>query len=654
MSEDRMGRGEYRSNRLISAIPAIAGAIFAVRAFEFPYLHDDFDFLGRAQRFEWGFLLPDERSLFWRPIPREIYFGSLYHLGGAGPWLGHLVHVCLIALAAWLVGRLTSRLAGPVAGFLAAGLFASFPQLPFLAAWLSGAQDLFAIVFVLLAFNARADGNFVASAVAFTLGLLCKETVAVFAAPLAAFDWIVRRSAARAMRHGATYIGITAVWAALHPGIRAVALGTADANPGEYVGRPAREAAATLLDGLLSLAGAPLPPVRLSPHLLDGVPWLAACGLLLFGLVRARAGEPSAGAGPGASPIPAARVHVLAVTMAALSLGLTGLVARTWFPYYACLAYVGVSMSLGVLLSRASQGLLWLGFSLLLVLNGIAGNRVYRDEIPTIRGMTPAALALRKIESEFKRLTPEIRGDATVYVSVQSKGSSSLFTHLMDLQCLRIWYRNPELSTFEPERWRSAGGAERVFWISPRMEVFEVDLPTLRTRSNGSEPRVEQYAKTLRGLAVGMASGGDVGRAVGILTRLPERDPALGVYNRRLAGALLLATGRDREAASLLADAPSFTPETSLDLILTTLGHFTPELDMDDAVLRAFGFSPTNAPVLRSLMRGFEREVCKEQAVRFARKLTALTPSDPDAARILALWGRSDSGARPTISIPPD
>src|SRR4029077_14833176 len=108
------------------ALPALAAVILAAPFLGTSFLYDDFDFLSAAHAPRFGSFLPDARSLFYRPLSREVWFGavSLLHLDRPGVF--HALNTLLLALAVIgltsLAHRLLGRRAALIAGFTLAGL----------------------------------------------------------------------------------------------------------------------------------------------------------------------------------------------------------------------------------------------------------------------------------------------------------------------------------------------------------------------------------------------------------------------------------------------------------------------------------------------------------------------------------------------------
>ncbi|HJW15128.1 MAG TPA: hypothetical protein VJ776_10550, partial [Thermoanaerobaculia bacterium] len=141
--------------RFAPSLPYLGAGLLAlilvVPGFVYPYLFDDYDFLVRALRFAPSQLLPDPSILFYRPVSRELYFALLQTLSPRGPLLGHALNALALVAASCLVVWIGTRGLGRREGALAGIYFAALGQIPLLVAWVSGAQDAFAILFTLAA-----------------------------------------------------------------------------------------------------------------------------------------------------------------------------------------------------------------------------------------------------------------------------------------------------------------------------------------------------------------------------------------------------------------------------------------------------------------------------------------------------------------------
>ena len=218
------------------AAPSLLLIVLALPVLPFPFLTDDFNFIHRARDFSLSQLLPDARVALYRPLSREVYFGLVTALGGNNPIWGHLLNLVLAIACVVLVTSIARRLAGRQVGLLAGLLFASLGPLPILVGWISGSQDLLAMIFTLGAIRFQLAGRTAAAVGFMGAALLSKET-ALFALPgLALMNGIVGRDWAAARRNAVYYAGLGILWAALNTQVRGLVTEGFATGTGGYVG----------------------------------------------------------------------------------------------------------------------------------------------------------------------------------------------------------------------------------------------------------------------------------------------------------------------------------------------------------------------------------------------------------------------------------
>jgi len=626
-----------RSPEFVSlAIPPALALLLVIPGFAFTYFFDDYDFLGRAQAMRWADLLPDPQSLFYRPISRELYFGLINLLGPAGLLAGHVLNALLFGLAVILLCRFTSELAGPRAGFFAGLAFAVFGQMPLLAGWVSGGQDLLAICFILAALSLRLRGRRLIALVAILLAILSKETAIAFVPILLGIDFILGRSKTVPVREIAAYGASLAAWAGIHPGIRSLLAPAAGPSSSAYVGLvqahllgPLESTAATILN--LPLTG-------------GATPWPTGLNLVLFGGVlisvwgawwisKARFPKPR-------NPLPpVACVAALGLCVMVLPALLTSLVVRDWLPYYACIPAMGASLLAGLALGRwpitgaaaAVVIYLWLGIW--------CRGMMIDPTVTTERTLAGSSDALRRVEAGFKRLWPTFPRHANVYVSTQVAGTQNVYVHLNRYQPLRVWYRDPTILTLTPRRRATTTGPEFLAWISPSLDVYGVDPVNLEPLTSGPKPELTEYQQTLRSYARGLADAGQADRAVTIMLGLPQIDSVTAAYDRRYAAMYLFANGRDSEALQLLSTAPPIDSLEAAPTIADLMLDKTVKRDLDPFMMRAFGIRGTLPDLYRTYMRFFEAHRNADPARELARKLETVEPGNRESADALRRLG---------------
>ena len=153
------------------------------------YFADDFIFVDAARRHSLVQLLSGEHGIrpWYRPLARECFFALLVAAGRAGPALGHLLALAVVAFAADSLHRVLRARLGALAATVAVLLFVLHPLTRFLAGWLSGFQDLLAIALVLGALRWNQQGKHGRATACIALAPFAKEAGLV-ALPLLALQ----------------------------------------------------------------------------------------------------------------------------------------------------------------------------------------------------------------------------------------------------------------------------------------------------------------------------------------------------------------------------------------------------------------------------------------------------------------------------------
>ena len=646
-----------RARALTLILPAVLAVVLVLPNFSFTYLFDDYDFLGRAQSFQLSQLLPDPNTLFYRPVSREIYFGILYLLDPNQPLWGHLANTMLLLVAVALVGSITRRLAGIRAGYLASISFAALGAMPILVGWASGSQDLLAIVFVLAAVAAQLANRPIVAILATACALLSKETAVAFVPAIALARWLVNERPHRIARSLAGFGLLVAAWGAAHPGVRLLLSSRLESGgpSAAYLTWSGADRWASLAKGLATLGNLPISGA--------GTPWpdernatlVVAAAVVVAGIWtawRARDGSPQA-EGPGPGTAPGARPLALPLLLAIPPLLLISFLVRYWQPYYLSLAAIGTSMLLGIGLSRLPRipaAGLALGF---LTLGIWCRGMDLGSGIPTERTVRPPMERLRRVEAEFRKRIPRLDSAAHVYLCVYAQEDNAVSMHLFRFQVLRIWYRNHSVDTMHPEWRRPDPPGERLAWVAPDMTIHEIDTRTLETTPGRSDSSSFEYGATLRAYAQGLAASGHTDRGVEILLRMPAPDPLVAGVHRRLAAALLLADGRDHEAATLLRSAPPVDRADAVDIAGAFLAN-PARRDIDTPVLLALDVAPADTAAVRGVMRKFALGGRREAAIRFAHRMLAVKPGDWEAQALLRWFRQGADTKRVTVPVVAD
>jgi len=620
-------------------LTAWAGAVLcalllALNTFRFPFLWDDFDFLGRAVSLRPRDFLPDPAIVFYRPLSREAYFWVVTHVLNMSPLAAHALNAAVAGGILAVLIASVRRMAGTTAGLLSGLVFACSAVLPLEIAWASASQDLLCALFVISACYLQLQKRTVASALAMAGALLSKETAIV------ALPAIIAISLTRADRSRVEIVrtviaqGIVAIgWASIHPWTRSVLGGAASAAGAsrEYLAFRGTDLVPAISRGMAITLN--IPWVAQGPkwpgHLL--LPAIVTTAVILFLIFRWRPSEQD-------SDTPIEGGFRLAMVVGTLvlfgSLALTSLLLGLWSPHYACIPALGFSIVAGAALSRATipvraavlLAYLWLGV-------GLRGNPL-EPSVPSEHNFAETGASLKKVEAGLKSLYPVLPA-SNVYMSVQAQGSGGLYRQLFRFQPLRIWYRQPNIWVLDPNRRRQSSSKEYLFWIDPDLAVYEIRPTDFAPRGPTQDVSLPQYQKTLRGYSYGLASAGNVDRAVFILTNMPQTSRVLWSFDHRSAAMLLYAAGRPADAERVAATAQSFTPARSEEAVVALLAEPVSGLDLDLPAMMAFGLDPANVTTVRSLMRQFEAKGFSLAAGRFAARLQALQPGDLESAAVL-------------------
>ena len=624
--------------------PSLVAVLLSLPGFGFPYLFDDFDFLGRVQVFRLAKLLPDPTVIFWRPLSREIYFGFLYALGRSGPLVGHALNALLLATAVYLLVEIGTSLGGRKVGLSAGFALAAFAQSPLLVAWLSGAQDLLVVVFLLAAIRLRLARRWGPSAAAFTLALLSKETAFALIPLLALLDWLRREAPYRIPRGLLLYGGIGLLWAAVHPGVHALIAGGLLNTPGGYVGLENPQRAASIAKSLVTLANLPVSGFA-TP--VAGAPWALIAGALAIVAVAWNREVGRAEAGPASPAVPVGAESTAApafatacdatvpvgAALALLPLALTLTFVRGWTPYYMVVPFLGIALLVGWLAARLAPHAAVMFLAAFVVLGGWTQNLIVDPGLPTLRNLEPASAALTKVEAGFRALRPAMPPGENLLVSVQSTGAASVYVHLYLFQSLRVWYRDATLATHRPDFPIESGRPHLLVWVDPNFGVHEIDLESFTARPVGDEDAFEAYKKTLRYYARGLAAGGDDLKAGLILVRIPEEDPVIRGIDARTAAMFFLYRGHAQEAQMILERLPDLPEAARLAGMGAVLTSSPPEVHLDDDAFTAFELDPGDERIVLALGRRFAADDRRDLAARFGTRLLLLDPNNAEAQR---------------------
>lgn len=612
--------------------PVLVAAVIIAPCVGITYLWDDYDFLNNALGFHATDLLPTASRAaepFYRPVSRGLYFALLDTLGPAGELVGHLLNAAVFLLIVALLVRLVERLRGRRSAMVAGISFAGLGVAPLLVCWASGSQDLIAIAFVLAAIHLQLSGHPVAGVILASLGVLSKETVVVVLPAIVLSRLFLFRDRSGLGRTIALYSGLIAAWLLVHPGVHRLIKNGLRTGVTAYVGVEHPERWPIFFMKYLLLLFNCAPGSASLPLVLFLLPTLVLAAALTFGAIRWGNRENSAA--PTSELANPARVGGWALLLFVPPLVLTSTFLRGWAPYYAVFGGVGWAVLLGVMAERIRPTLLAPALAGFVLLGAWPRTAPLEPGTVTEHNLRATSMAIERVRGNLKRLRPTMPQGAQVLVSVQVGGLTGLYTHFYFFQAPRVWYRDPDLTTTRPD-WRSPlRSPDVLLWVNQQLDVFEIDLTTLTPSGTGAPIPREEYLRTLRYYARGLAAGGDTNRALRTLLSVEEPDQASWALDRRLAAMFLFYAGRDAEAAQLLLHVPRVHRDNALEIIARLVTDPPPGPSWDDPALRAFDLDPNDPEACRYLMRHFAELDRREDATRFALRLLTIVRTDSEA-----------------------
>jgi hypothetical protein len=188
VSADRTRADGPRAPARIPAVAwlVLAGMLAAMAwlqhgALRAPFFADDYAFLDAVGRrtFAGALTAPDPLGNYLRPVGRQLWFWLIAHPGSASPALAHALGLALFIGVVALLFVLVAGAAGPRAGLVAAAVLALHHAADVPVWWVSGAQDLLAVIAALAALVLFTRGWVWPAALVFLVGILAKETIAL-------------------------------------------------------------------------------------------------------------------------------------------------------------------------------------------------------------------------------------------------------------------------------------------------------------------------------------------------------------------------------------------------------------------------------------------------------------------------------------------
>ena len=503
-------------------------------------------------------------------------------------------------------------------------------------AWVSCSQDLFAIVFVLAAFILRHEGRDLSAMACATGALLSKEPTVAALPVLALWDQMVGRAPNRPRLQILAYSSLALVWAIAHPGIHSLAARGFQRSASSYLGvtQPERWAG-DLARYAMTLVN--IPPVGFittwwNDRLAFG---LLALAILAAGILYLDRNSPSE---PNPKRVPLRRIAFLAAVFGAPTLLAPIVLVRHWAAYFACIPAVGLAIIAGPVLARHRTAVV-VGVLAVFLACGIwyRGTRSEREPAWTEWVFADAARAANLVRANLKTVLPTLPPGTQVVASISSTGVQGIYSTLLDGQALRVWYADPTLTTITTQTRRHGAAHEVLVRIAAGLDVIAIDFDTgqVRTTARGRTDIVEtELGRPILNYARAVAAEGNTARALRITGALAY-SPTSEIYARRLAAMILLAAGRQGEAATLLKATPALPRPVALDFVWTMLKEASYDERLDEAAFPAFGLSASDPETIRWVVRAFRRDGLWKQAAWYAQRLLTLAPEDRESVDVL-------------------
>ncbi|MFN8586498.1 MAG: hypothetical protein U0704_01765 [Candidatus Eisenbacteria bacterium] len=404
-----------------------------------PFLNDDYLFLDRTRDAAlpalWGF--GDLAFHWWRPWSRETHYWALQEVAGANAAAFHAANAvlwCAVLAAWWAVAR---RVAGAHAAAWAVAACAALAAWSLPLLWVAGVQDLWMLLWSLLAMLAWGADRRAPALACWVLAMLSKETAAPLPAVLLAYDLMLEQRRARvALRRIAPFVALALVWAIAHPRLGGVLLRDVVV---EHAHDPTRlSPGLALLRGKLVALNADRWPDPVHGWAALAGPALALTVALVV-LAGALRGVPAA----RRAPAPFARADVARFALAWAVAGLLPLLlpGLRFHAYYAAFAAFGVLLLVAPVLG-AHAGVA-AGSLAVLALLGTARDATPSHDWGEAAYQRRAAGFHRALRNDLLRKLPEPGAHARLYF-VRVPDRVGLVQG--DTPALRVWYDDPTLS----------------------------------------------------------------------------------------------------------------------------------------------------------------------------------------------------------------
>jgi hypothetical protein len=537
-------RRSLRSPTVDFTLLSLALLIFAALALgprlALPFVGDDYVFLDNTRAATFGRLWSPTESVefgWYRPWAREVHFWALQNLVGVNSTAFRLFNLALWTAMLCLYAAIVARLSSPGAAGIATLGVASLALWGTPLLWISGSQDLWMLMFVLLGLWLFISGREVFALVAFVFALLSKETAAVLPLLVSGYLFFVERcSVRRILERTWSLWSVLLAWALLHPTLRQRLFGGL-ASTAELEHRPPghvilfRSVAAWLnLDRLPH-------PQELDAVVISRI--VLSALLLAAGVVYVARRH-----GVGAVSPDSNRAWRFAVAWTVVGVGPVFLPSIGWHAYYSCVGALGAWFGIALWLQTRVR----LAVALIAALAVLRGAHAYT--VSTDWGdeayIQIAGNTLGAIRDELMRQHPTLPPHSRVYFTGIPYRIGLIAGQS---PALRVWYADSTLqagyySYYRPRGSGAAAGSDYFFRFDPSAGMVQIkagpeDLLTEQARN----PRWEDDHQ---GLATLMVAKRDPARASSEfekLSQLPHRPDAavFAAVSSRLAGDTLRA-----------------------------------------------------------------------------------------------------------------
>jgi len=520
---------------LLAAIVAYAALRFGP-VLRLPFLFDDYTILEKVRRHSLPELWAPRELLYgwYRPWSRETHFWALSHAFGIRPLPFHVASVVLWMACMVAFASLARRVAGERAAVIAACGLGAMSAWTGTLLWAAGAQELWMMLFALLALHALLSRRGGLAALALAGALLSKETACVV--PLVGFLamwWVQRERIGAALRRVAPLLVVTAVWAVLHPTLR-MRLGGQLTVSEVAVTEPAPVIALRTALSFANLERVPRPDLGGWDALLWAIPaLLLLAAVLAWNASRADSATPSRG------------VVAWAACWAAIAAAPLLAPGIVWASYYALLTGCGVWLAVGALL--AARPRIATGLVVAVAVIGPMQERTPAWEWGAPSFLARAAYFTQGLEHSLRAAHPTLAPQTRLYFADVPQGlgvGQAWFAPVF-----HVWYRDTTLTAgvWSDYHLRAAdepAGDDLFFQFTPPDAWTEVRLGAETPRPNDAE-----WLDAHRRLAVQLGLAGDWARAAGELEKVAAARPGDAELAANLAYAMQQAGDVQRARA---------------------------------------------------------------------------------------------------------